>query len=104
MSQSTLNDSYYEIAQRYQMDRARREMEYQHELMRAIYTVPSYRVVFSPILLDDKGYMDGNVIYMPESQAYKFIFMNNNVTDKTVQFAINHAIAKVNRFIDNYKV
>lgn len=100
--QSTFNDDEY-AKRKYEKDRRWQQMEQDAELMRAMYTMPSYTVEFSSMLPDDKGYMDGNVIYMPESQAYKVIFMNNNVTDKTVQFAINHAIRKVNRFIDNYK-
>jgi hypothetical protein len=102
MMQSIFNDNEY-ARRRYEEDRLWRQIEQQHELMRHLYTAPSYRVEFSSILPDDKGYMDGNVIYVPESQAYKFIFMNNHVNDKTVQFAISHAIQKVNRFIDNYK-
>lgn len=101
MMQSTHNEREY-ARQQYEKDRLWRQLEMQHELMRHLYTSPSYRVEFSSMLPDDKGYMDGNVIYVPESQAYKFIFMNNQVNDKTVQFAINHAIRKVNRFIDNY--
>jgi hypothetical protein len=63
-----------------------------------------YEIRFSAMLADNKGCFLGNVIYIPESMAYKVIFMNNNVSDQNVKFAINHAIQKVYRFIDNYKV
>lgn len=92
-----------EARRKYEEDMLWRKIERQQEMMRYLYTTPSYRIEFSAILPDDKGYMEGNVIYVPESQAYKFIFMNNQVNDETVQFAISHATRKVNRFIDNYK-
>lgn len=88
----------------HERDRQWREYERQSELMREMYRVPAYRIEFTETLLDGMAYMVGDVIYMPESQAYKFIFMNNNVSDQNIQFAINHAVRKVNRFIDNYKV
>lgn len=84
----------------HERDRQWREYERQSALMREMYSVPTYRIEFSEMLPDEKGYMTGDVIYVPESQAYKFIFMNNNVSDQNIQFAINHAIRKVNRFID----
>lgn len=87
----------------YEQQRQWRELERHAELMKAIYTVPSYRIQFSVMLPNDKGYIDGDTMYVPESQAYKFIFMNNRVDDVTVQFAINHATRMVHRFIDNYK-
>lgn len=87
----------------YEEQRQWRELERHAELMKAIYTVPSYRVQFSVMLPEDRVMVVDNVIHVPESQAYKFIFMNNNVSDQNIQFAINHAISKVNRFIDNYK-
>ncbi len=93
-----------EARRKYEEDRLWRQIEIQHALMREMYSTPSYRIEFSAMLPDDKGYMEGNVIYVPESQAYKFIFMNNQVNDKTVQFAISHATRKVHQFIDNYKV
>lgn len=103
MIQSTHNEREY-ARQQYEADRVWRERERQLEAMRMMYSTPRYRVQFSSILPDDKGCMIDNVIYVPESKAYKFIFMNNRVDDTTVQFAISHAIDKVNRFIDNYKV
>lgn len=88
----------------YEQQRQWRELERHAELMRCMYTVPSYRVEFSAMLPDDKGFMINNVIYVPESKAYKFIFMNNRVDDTTIGFAMSHALQKINRFIDNYKV
>lgn len=64
---------------------------------------PVYRVHFSSVLPDDKVVVIDYNIHVPESQAYKWIFFNNQVNDKTIQHAINHAIKKVNMFIDNYK-
>lgn len=68
-----------------------------------IYHSGQYKVHFSSWLPDDKGYVIDNDVYVPESAAYKFIFMNNRVDEITVNMAINHAINKLNRFIDNYK-
>lgn len=60
-----------------------------------------YRVHFSTLLPQDKGYVFEDKVYIPESMAYKFFFMNNQVDDVTVKMCIDHAIAKVNRFIDH---
>lgn len=68
-----------------------------------MWDTPRYEVVFSEMLPDDKGCIIDNVIYVPESRAYKFIFMNNRVDETTVNMAISHAKNKINRFIDNYK-
>lgn len=62
-----------------------------------------YKVHFSAMLPDNKICRINDVIHIPEALAYKFIFMNNCVNETTVNFAINHAINKINRFIDNYK-
>lgn len=68
-----------------------------------LYSTPQYRVEFNSIMPENKVMVVDNVIHIPEALAYKFIFMNNNVSDQNIQFAINHAINKVNRFINNYK-
>lgn len=62
-----------------------------------------YKVHFSAMLPEDKICRINDVIHIPEALAYKFIFMNNNVSDQSVKFAINHALQKIYRFIDNYK-
>jgi hypothetical protein len=93
-----------ERRRQYETDRMWWEIEQQHELMKAIYHVPSYRVQFSVMIPDDRVIIQDQVITVPESQAYKWIFFNNEVNEKTVQFAINHALQKVYKFIDNYKV
>ena len=69
-----------------------------------LYSTPQYRVEFSSMMPENKVMVIDRVIYVPEHLAYKFIFMNSNVSDQNIQFAINHAIRKVNRFIDNFKV
>lgn len=66
-----------------------------------MHTFQGYRVVFLETLPPDKGLLMDNTIYVPETLAYKFMFMNNQVNEQTVQFAIDHAIRKVHRFIDN---
>lgn len=68
-----------------------------------VYDPYKYQIHFSAMLPEDKICIIDQAIYVPESRAYKFIFMNNRVDDVTVAMAINHAIGKVNRFIDNYK-
>lgn len=92
------------ISQQHKKDRLLRELEMHREMMRLMYATPQYRLEFSAILPDDKAIFHNNTLFVPESQAYKWIFMNNNVTDKTVQFAVNYAIRKVHKFIDNYNV
>lgn len=72
-------------------------------MQRELYTTPQYRVEFNSFMPENKVMVIDKVIYVPETLAYKFIFMNSNVSDSNIQFAINHAIRKVNRFIDNYK-
>lgn len=71
---------------------------------RGIYDPCKYRVHFSAMLPDDKMCFIGDVIHVPESAAYKFIFMNNDVSEQNIKFAIDHALQKVYKFIDNYKV
>lgn len=68
-----------------------------------VYDPCKYQVHFSAIIPDDKICIINDVIHIPESRAYKFIFMNNDVSDQNVKFAINHALQKIYRFIDNYK-
>ena len=60
-----------------------------------------YKVHFSEILPQDRGLVYGDNIYIPESMAYKFFFMNDQVDDTTVKMAMDHAIQKLNRFIDH---
>jgi hypothetical protein len=95
------------------LEQSRREWEEQRQwlalerhaaLMQAMYETPSYQIQFSAMLSGDKVIVIDRVIHVPESQAYKWIFFNNVVNESNVQFAINHAIRKVHRFIDNYKV
>lgn len=68
-----------------------------------MYDPCKYQIRFSAMLPEDKILIIGQCIHVPESKAYKFIFMNNRVDEITVGMAINHAINKLNRFIDNYK-
>lgn len=72
-------------------------------MQEGMYFTSQRRVEFTSFLPDDKAMVIGNVIHIPEKLAYKFIFMNNNVSDQSIQFAINHALNKIYRFIDNYK-
>lgn len=62
-----------------------------------------YKVNFSAILSDDRMLLINDTIHIPESKAYKVIFMNNDVSDQNIKFACNHALQKVYRFIENYK-
>jgi hypothetical protein len=59
-----------------------------------------YRVHFSPLLPEGKAFVFEDRIHIPESMAYKFFFMSE-VSNLTVKMAIDHAIQKLNRFIDH---
>lgn len=61
-----------------------------------------YQVIFSRWVADNRGYVYGDKLIMPESVVYKLIFACQ-VDDTTVQMAINYATQKINQFIDNYK-
>jgi hypothetical protein len=63
-----------------------------------------YKINFSEMLPNNKMVLIGDVFHIPESFAYKIIFINNDVSEQNVKAAINHALQKVYRFIDNYKV
>jgi len=57
-----------------------------------MWSMPRYEVRFSDIMPEDKIMMIGDVIHVPEILAYKFIFMNNDVSEQNIKFATNHAL------------
>jgi hypothetical protein len=65
-----------------------------------MYTPSGYRVHFVEHLPEGKAIVFEDQIHVPESMAYKFIFLNDRVDDVTVGIAIAHATQKLNRFID----
>ena len=72
------------------------EISYLH----IMHTFLGYKVHFTPWLADDRGFVFEDRIHLPESRAYQFMFMGE-VSDITVKMAIDHAMQKLNRFIDH---
>jgi hypothetical protein len=67
------------------------------------HTFLGYKVHFTPYLPDDKVFVFEDRIHLPESRAYQFFFMDG-VTIISLKVACDHAIQKLNRFIDGISI